>query len=85
MRQRRQIDRGEMKAWRESVGGLKEATRLIAEKLECSESKADKIASGRYPSLPTPTEQMALAALMMRPRDVIFPFAPTKANRRRAS
>jgi hypothetical protein len=80
MRRIRQLDRAEMHNWRESVGGLKAAARLISEKLECSESKAEKLASGRYPSLPTPTEQMALAALMKRPRDVLFPFVVAKGR-----
>lgn len=80
MRLKRQLDQMEMTIWRESVGGLKEATRLISEKLECSESKADKLASGRYPSLPTPMEQMALAALMKRTRDAVFPLVTAKGR-----
>lgn len=80
---RRHLSKDEFKAWRESVGGLARATLLVKEKLECSDSKAEKIASGRYISVPTPTEQMALAALMQRPRDVIFPLVASKRKRPR--
>jgi hypothetical protein len=75
---RRQLDKQEIKAWRESVGGLTKATHLVMEKLECSHSKAEKIASGAYISVPTPTEQIVIAALMQRPRDVIFPLVTSK-------
>lgn len=78
---KRRIDYKEMLLWRESAGGIKEAARLISEKLECSLSKAEKIAGCRYPSVPTPTEQMALASLMQRPRDVVFPFACKRVDR----
>lgn len=63
----------EMHDWVMSVGGLREASRLVKEKLECSESKADKIVGCRYPSVPQPLEQIALASLLGRPRDVLYP------------
>lgn len=59
--------------WAERVGGLKKATQLIKAKLECSKSKAEKLAAGRYPSLPTPLEQRALASLMKCKRSDLFP------------
>ena len=80
---RRHLDKQEIKAWRESVGGLTKATHLVMEKLECSHSKAEKIASGAYISVPTPTEQIVLAALMQRPRDVIFPLVTSKQKKPR--
>lgn len=78
---KRYLDQGEIEGWRASVGGIREATRLISEKLECSRSKAEKLAAGRYPSLPTPTEQMALADLMHRSRDVLFPLVRARRKK----
>jgi hypothetical protein len=75
---KRQLVISEMKAWKDRVGGLKTATRLIQNTLECSESKAEKLASGRYPSTVTPSEQIALAELMERPRDMVFKFSTGK-------
>jgi hypothetical protein len=77
----RQLALKELASWRDRVGGLREAIRLIGEKLECSKSKAEKLAAGRYPSLPTPTEQMALAELMNKTRDELFPFCASKKRR----
>ena len=85
MKVQRRIDTNEFGNWVRSVGGSIKATRLIEQKLECSESKAEKLAGGRYPSLPTPTEQMALAALMQRPRDVLFPLVAAKGKRAQAA
>jgi hypothetical protein len=69
---KRRLDRKEVAKWRASVGGLKIAAQLIQERLECSFSKAAKIAAGRYPSLVSPAEQYELSDLMGRPRDVLF-------------
>jgi hypothetical protein len=70
---KRKIDSNEIAKWRESVGGLSIATRLIMQELSCSPSKAEKIASGKYPSVPSTLEQLALAALLKKSRDVVFP------------
>lgn len=78
------LNKKEMIAWRESVGGPVEAALLISEKLECSESKGKKIAGCRYPSGLCPMEQIALADLMKRPREAVFPM-PAKAKRRHAA
>lgn len=56
------------------VGGSAKATRMIMDELECSFSKADKLARCKYPSLPTPSEQKALAKLFKCKRDVLFPI-----------
>ncbi len=81
-REKRSLSKSEMLAWRESVGGVKKAAELIAHALECSISKAEKIAGGRYPSLPTLAEQLAISSLMERPRDKVFPVASPKAKRK---
>lgn len=71
---KRQLEAKEMEIWRDRVGSTNAAARLISDKLECSISKAQKLAGCRYPSVPSPTEQKALAALLKRPRDVLFPL-----------
>lgn len=73
MRMKRRFNRKEMDTWREAVGGLEVATELIMEKLKCSRSKAEKLASCRYPSIPPPLEQEALAELMVRPLEAVYP------------
>lgn len=78
----RRIDSAEVGSWVTSVGGVRKATWLIGETLECSLSKAEKIASGRYPSLPTLAEQVALATLMQRQRDVLFPLVAARGRSR---
>lgn len=81
---KRRLNRLEMNQWREQVGGLDEASLLIKGTLDCSLSKAQKLASGRYPSEISASEQSALAALLKRPRDVLFPETE-KARRSKAS
>lgn len=56
-----------------AVGGNATATRMIMDELECSFSKADKLARCKYVSLPTPAEQKALAKLFKCKRDELFP------------
>ena len=82
MQRTRNIDYNEVAKWVVRVGGLANATLLIMEILECSASKADKIAAGRYPSTVTPCEQIALAELMCRPRSDIFPLVGAKGKSR---
>lgn len=65
----------EMHDWVIDMGGPKEAAKLIKEKLECSKSKAEKIAGCRYPSMITPAEQVALSGLAHKSRDTLFPLA----------
>jgi hypothetical protein len=67
-----------------AVGDVKNATALIEEKLQCSKSKAEKLASCRYPSIPTPMEQMALAELLGVTRDTLYPPI-IKTSEKRAS
>ena len=66
--------------WVATVGGMAKATLLIMEALECSASKAEKIAGGRYPSGVSATEQKALALLWDVPRDQAF--KPVSAGKR---
>jgi hypothetical protein len=72
---KRRLNGQRLAVWVQQVGGVKEASLLIVQKLECSISKAEKIASGRYLSLPTPSEQKDLADLLSTSRDVLFPPA----------
>ncbi len=51
-----------MNKWRKSVGGLTKATILISQNLECSLSKAEKVATCRYPHLSS-QEKEALSCL----------------------
>lgn len=78
---KRYLEDKEMRAWVESVDGLVAAASLIKDRLGCSQSKADKIAGCRYPSTPQPLEQMAIAELMGRPRDAVYPLIKTKSKR----
>jgi hypothetical protein len=66
------MDQKELMKWVESVGGPIKATLLIQQCLECSVSKAEKMATGRYPSLPTPAEQKVLSKMMKRSRNKLF-------------
>jgi hypothetical protein len=81
----RQLVKTEWKKWTASVGGLQTATLLIKECLECSESKAEKLAAGRYPSGLTASEQIALSELTNRPRDVMFRLVGASRKLLRAS
>lgn len=70
---KRRLDVTKMRNWLLSVGSTDEATLLVMKKLECSISKAQKIIGCRYPSIPQPLEQIALADLLGVPRDVLYP------------
>jgi hypothetical protein len=59
---------------------LSEATEEIKKCLGCSDSKAEKIASGRYPSLPTPLERKALAGLMNLEESQLFSVGAGKSR-----
>jgi hypothetical protein len=61
-----------MKKWTEKVG-VRMAVAQIIMKLDCCASKAEKLASGRYPSVPSTLEQIALAELIGCERHVLFP------------
>lgn len=69
---KKQLNQKLFHTWRESVGGEKPAALLIKEKLKCSLSKAEKIAGGRYDSLPPCLEMMALSELMSKPMDALI-------------
>lgn len=73
----RHLSAPEFEAWVITKGGVKAAAKLIAETLECSESKAAKLAGGRYPSMLTAAEQVAMEELTDIPREVLFGSAPT--------
>jgi hypothetical protein len=79
--EQRSFDRAEFEKWIESVGGHMRAAITIAEALECSLSKAEKLVAGRYPSLPTTAEQKVISGLAGRPRDVFFPLVGAKKKR----
>jgi hypothetical protein len=68
-----------MKQWSESVGGTTAATLQIMMKLGCSSSKAEKIASGRYPSSLVPLEQKALLSLTKFKPSELFPSTQEKS------
>ena len=77
---RRVLSNSQINKWAESVGGVREATLLVMSALKCSASKAQKIASGRYPSLPQPLEQDALVALLQLSRETLFPMSSSKGK-----
>ena len=79
---KRYLAEKEMSAWVESVGGPIPAAGLIRGALGCSESKAEKIVGCRYPSTPQPLEQAAIASLLGRPLDAVYPL---KGKSKRAS
>jgi len=81
---KRQLNKRIMEEYVQSAGGVKTATERIKNKLQCSESKAEKLASCRYPSLPTPMEQVALAELLGVTRDTLYPPI-IKTSEKRAS
>lgn len=66
------LDKKEIEKFVSAVGSLATATDLIKDNLKCSESKAEKIAAGRYPSRLSPLEQIALAMLLERPVEKLF-------------
>jgi hypothetical protein len=80
---RRALNNAKISEWAESLGGKRQATILLMEELKCGTSKAEKIAGGRYPSLPTPLEQDVLVRLTGFDYDLLFPLVGAK--RRRAS
>ncbi len=79
----RQMNEQLWNEWVVRVGGVKEASRMILEKLECSTSKADKLARGVYPSMLTASEQKDLAQIVRTKRDILF--VPVGAGAERAS
>jgi hypothetical protein len=82
MKSERYLDSKEMTAWTASVGGFKKAAQLIKERLECSRSKAEKLAAGSYNRLPSASEQKELADLVNRSRDQLFPRVSARVRRK---
>lgn len=82
MKCERHLDAKEMTTWTASVGGFAKAAQLIKERLECSISKAEKLAAGAYDRLPTASEQKELADLTNRSRDQLFPRVGARDQRR---
>lgn len=76
----RKLNKKEMQKWRESMGGLRSAVILICQTLECSLSKAEKLASCRYEKGLSASEQRVLADLLKVSRDVLFPMRGDKAS-----
>lgn len=76
---KRTFDQTYIVRWAASIGGTAKATAKILEALGCSGTKADKIAQGKYKSVPPLLEQMALCELVNEPMDVLFP--PAKKTR----
>lgn len=72
---KRHLNKRLMADWAKSTGSLEKASDIVREKLQCSRSKADKIVGCRYPSVPQPLEQVALASLLGTTRDVLYPEA----------
>jgi hypothetical protein len=77
---KRRLNREVVLSWKESVGGHSEATRLVIDRLKCSTSKADKVASGHYPSIPSALERQALSDLMGVQESELFPPARGKSR-----
>lgn len=54
------------------AGSIQAASKLIQKALECSDSKAEKMVTGRYPSIVPPAEQRILAELLKCKREDLF-------------
>ena len=67
------------------MGGIREATILIMSALKCGASKAEKLASGRYQSVPQPLELDALLELTKFELDELFPIVSKAKGKKRAS
>lgn len=71
-----------MLEFRDKVGGHPQAMAKVMACLRCGPSKADKIASGLYPSMPSPLEREALAKLIGVEESTLFiPVAAGAKNR----
>jgi hypothetical protein len=75
---KRYLDNEILEKWVLSVGGKTSAKKLIQSKIGCSESKAEKIAGGRYENGISAMEQAALAKLTAIPRYILFPVGAAK-------
>lgn len=76
------ISKALMLEYRQRVGGHAQATAKVMACLKCGVSKADKIASGHYPSTPSPLEREALARLIGVEESALFvPVAAGAKNR----
>jgi hypothetical protein len=73
------------KVWSTSVGGAPEATFLIMKATGMSASTAEKLANGRYPSVPSKLIQKALSRLTGFPVDDLFPATQSSEQRKEAS
>lgn len=70
----------ELEKWVTCVGGVKEATLAIERTLSCSLSKAEKIAGCRYTNSLPRLEEVALAKLIGKPRETLFPSGRHQAS-----
>lgn len=70
---KRRLAIAEVKHWAMGFDSKEEAIDQVRQALQCSWSKADKIVGCRYPSVPVPLEQEALASLLGVPRDTLYP------------
>lgn len=78
----RHTNKAEFILWKQRIG-RKKAIEIVMTVLGCGSSKAQKIVDGRYPSLPVPLEQKALAVELGKDLDTLF--RPVTAGRKRAS
>ena len=74
------INREEMLTWRSEFVDKDEAVQRIKDLLECSATKARKIANGTYDREISASEQKAIAGLLRRPRDVVFKPVGKRVN-----
>lgn len=73
------------KVWSGKVGGPTKATLLIMNSTGLSASTAEKLANGRYPSVPSYLAQKALAELTGFDHEELFPFVQVQGTDQEAS
>lgn len=66
--------------WVLSVGGVHQATALIIQKTGLAPSTAEKMAAGRYQSIPNLLVQKALAELSKVDHEDLFPLVGARAK-----
>ena len=75
------VNAQEILEWSDSVGGVSAGAVLVVKALECSISKGEKIAAGRYLSGLSPLEQRALLELTKRPKGkLLIPLARVRRS-----
>lgn len=69
-----------MMTFTKNVGDFGESAKLIMVALDCSYSKAEKLARGDYPFSLNPFEQRELSKLTKRPMEELFPALNRKGK-----